>query len=52
MNDISPNSIDIEATIRSKLIELIRLSAEHSINIDKLMYDALDFCDSEPPFSH
>jgi hypothetical protein len=51
MNAISPNSRDIEATIRTKLIELTRLSAEHGIDIEGLMHDALAICDAEPPFS-
>ena len=42
---------DAEAFIRAKLIELIRMSAEHGIRIDALMYEALDQCDSEPSFS-
>jgi hypothetical protein len=33
------------------VIELIRLSAEHGIRIDTLMYEVFDFCDPEPPFS-
>jgi hypothetical protein len=40
---------EIEQAIRAKLIELIRLSTEHGIDIERLMYDALDFCDPEPP---
>ena len=41
----------IEAMIRLKLIELIRLAAQHDIRIDTLMYEALDCCDDDPPFS-
>jgi hypothetical protein len=40
---------EIEQIIRAKLIELIRLSADHGIDIERLMYDALDFCDPETP---
>lgn len=47
MTDRLPNHRDIEAVIREKLIELVRLSAEHGIRIDTLMYEALDLCDVE-----
>ncbi len=38
---------DIEALIRAKLIELIRLSCEHNIRIEWLMNEALEVCDPE-----
>jgi hypothetical protein len=50
MNESLPKRRDIEAMIRDKLIELIRLSADHGIRIDALMYEALDLCDVEGPF--
>jgi hypothetical protein len=34
--------------IRTKLVELIRLGAEHGINVETLMREALEFCDVEP----
>ena len=37
----------VEAMIRAKLIELVRLAAQHDISIDTLMYEALDLCDAE-----
>ena len=37
----------IKAFIRAKLIELIRLSSEHGIDIQSLMYEALHMCDRE-----
>jgi len=49
-----PNDVqrrDIENAIRAKLIELVRLAAAHGIRIEPLMYEALDICDAEPPFS-
>jgi len=47
----SPDRQDAQAFIHAKLIELVRMSAEHGIRIDALMYKALEFCDAEPPFS-
>ena len=38
---------DIRTTIRTRLIELIRLSVEHGIDIEMLMYEALDLCDPD-----
>jgi hypothetical protein len=38
---------DIEALIRAKLIELIRLSCEHNIRIERLMHEALELSDPE-----
>jgi hypothetical protein len=40
--------IDRDA-IRVKLVELIRRAAEHGIDIDALIYEALDIADVEPP---
>jgi len=48
----NPSRHDIENVIRMKLIELIRLGAEHGIRIEHLMYEALDLCDAEPPHSN
>ena len=48
MTDNLPNRSDVEATIRTKLIELIRLSTERGIRIETLMREALDICDPEP----
>jgi hypothetical protein len=42
---------NVEFDIRAKLVELIRLSAQHGIPIESLMHDALDRCDPEGPFS-
>jgi hypothetical protein len=50
MNESLPKRSDIEVTIRDKLTELIRLSAEHGIRIERLMHEALDLCDVEGPF--
>lgn len=50
MNDTLPSRRDIEAVIRVKLIELIRLASKHGIRIDALMREALYFCDAEPPY--
>jgi hypothetical protein len=49
MNDITPTRRDIEAAIRTKLIELIRLSVQHGIDIERLIREAVDFCDPDPP---
>ena len=38
---------DIRTTIRTKLIELIRLSVEHGIDIEMLMHEALGLCDPD-----
>jgi hypothetical protein len=40
--------IDRDA-IRVKLVELIRWAAEEGIDIDALIYEALDIADVEPP---
>jgi hypothetical protein len=40
---------EVEVMIRAKLVELIQLAAEHAIDIQTLMHEALDFCDPEPP---
>lgn len=36
-------------TIRAKLVELIRRAAENGIDIEALIYEALDIADVEPP---
>ena len=36
-------------TIRAKLVEMIRLAADHSIDIEALIYEALDIADLESP---
>jgi hypothetical protein len=36
-----------ETTIREKLVELIRLASAHGIDIEGLMYQALDEADIE-----
>jgi hypothetical protein len=36
-------------TIRTTLVELIRRAAEHGIDIEALIYEALDIADVEPP---
>jgi hypothetical protein len=38
------NHPEIQLFIRLKLIELIRLSCEHGIDIQSLMKEALDHC--------
>jgi hypothetical protein len=38
---------EIQLFIRLKLIELIRLSCEHGIDIESLMNEALHHCDPE-----
>lgn len=48
MTDKLPNRREIEAIIRTKLIELIRLCTKHGIRIETLMRGALDICDPEP----
>jgi hypothetical protein len=50
MNQTLPSKTDIETLIRAKLIELIRLSCEHGIDIEGLMRDAISFCDPDGPF--
>ena len=35
--------------IRTKLVKLLHLAAEHSIDIESLIYEALDIADVEPP---
>ena len=47
MSDHLQTRRDIEAVIRTKLVELIRLSTEHGIRIETLMREALDLCDPE-----
>ena len=51
MSATLPKPSDIEALIRSKLIELVRLGSEHGIRIEALMREAIELCDAEPPFS-
>jgi hypothetical protein len=46
----TPSRREIETLIREKLIELIRLSSKHGIDIEGLMHDAIEFCDPEGPF--
>jgi hypothetical protein len=36
-------------SIRAKLVELIRRAAEQGIDIQVLIYEALDIADVEPP---
>jgi hypothetical protein len=36
-------------TIRAKLVELIHRAAEHGIDIEALIYEALEIADVEPP---
>ena len=50
MTDSSQPRSDIETTIRTRLIELIRLSFAHGIDVQALMEEALDSCDPDPPF--
>lgn len=39
---------DVENTIRGQLITLIRHAAEHGIDIEALIHEALDIADVEP----
>jgi hypothetical protein len=41
---------NIERQLRGSLIEIIRLGARHSIRIESLINEALEFCDPEGPF--
>ena len=47
MNEPRP-AIDRNA-IRDKLVELIRAASEQGIDIERLIYEALDIADVEPP---
>jgi hypothetical protein len=38
-----------KSAIRARLVELIRLAKEHGIDIEGLMYEALEIADMEPP---
>jgi hypothetical protein len=49
-NDL--RQLDTEAVIRAKLVELIRLCADHGINFERLAREAIDFCDAEGPHSN
>jgi hypothetical protein len=39
---------EVENHIRGRLIVLVQLGADHGIDIERLMREALDACDIEP----